>query len=141
MKHFGGFIMLNVLLFSYFSKKCLNFTRSNVISPSFSGKELRPEISICVCTHKHIHTIHVFGKTTLENMSILLQDVERVTGRKTRGLQRGEIGCKCQTFFSLLSSRRKQASNIFFPSLYKFKRRFFLKYCVVIMTPGVRLSR
>ena len=58
---------------------------------------------------------------------------ERVTGRKARGLQTEEIGCKCQTFLSLLSGRRKQTSNIFFPSLYKFKRR--LKYCVAIMTP------
>ena len=39
---------------------------------------------------------------------------ERVTGRKVRGLQTEEIGCKCQTFFSLLSGRRKQTSNIFF---------------------------
>ena len=60
---------------------------------------------------------------------------ERVTGRKARGLQREEIACKCQTFLSLLSGRRKQTSDIFF-LLYKFKRRFFLKYCVAIMTPG-----
>ena len=39
---------------------------------------------------------------------------ERVTGIKARGLQMEEIGCKCQTFFSLLSGRRKQTSNIFF---------------------------
>ena len=38
---------------------------------------------------------------------------ERVTGRKARGLQTEEIGCKCQTFLSLLSARRKQASDIF----------------------------
>ena len=38
---------------------------------------------------------------------------ERVTDRKARGLQTEEIGCKCQTFFSLLSSRRKQTSDIF----------------------------
>ena len=25
---------------------------------------------------------------------------------------------------------------MFFPSLYKFKRRFLLKFCVAIMTPG-----
>ena len=46
---------------------------------------------------------------------------ERVTGRKARGLQTKEIGCKCQTFFiSLLSGRRKQTSHIciFFPLLY-----------------------
>ena len=38
---------------------------------------------------------------------------ERVTGRKARGLQMEEIAYKCQTFFSLLSGRRKQTSNIF----------------------------
>ena len=122
--------------FPIFQRNAFNFTRFNVIPPLSSGKELRPEISICVCTHKHIHTIHVFGKTTVENMSILLHDVERVTGRKARGLQREEIGCKCQTLLFLLSSRRKQTSDNFFPSLYKFKKRFLLKYCVVIMTPG-----
>ena len=39
---------------------------------------------------------------------------EGVTGRKARGLQMEEIACKCQTFLSLLSGRRKQTSNIFF---------------------------
>ena len=39
--------------------------------------------------------------------------LERVTGRKARGLQIEEIACKCQTFLSLLSGRRKQTSNIF----------------------------
>ena len=39
--------------------------------------------------------------------------IERVTGRKARGLQTEEIGCKCQTFLSLLSSKRKQTSDIF----------------------------
>ena len=38
---------------------------------------------------------------------------ERVTGRKARGLQMEEIGCKYQTFFSVLSSRRKQTSDMF----------------------------
>ena len=53
---------------------------------------------------------------------------ERVTGRKARGLQIEEIACKCQTFLSLLSSRRKQTSDIFFsPSLYKFKKEVSLK--------------
>ena len=53
---------------------------------------------------------------------------ERVTGRKARGLQTEEIGCKCQTFFlSLLSGRRKQTTCVvFFPLLYtNFKRGFF----------------
>ena len=35
-------------------------------------------------------------------------NTERVTGRKARGLQMEERGCKCQTFLSLLSSRRKK---------------------------------
>ena len=105
-------------------RNAFNFTRSNVIPPLFSGKELRPEISICVCTHKLIHTIHVFGKTTVENMSILLHDVQRVTGRKDRGLQMEEIGCKCQAFLSLLSSRRKQISDIFFLRYTNLKEGF-----------------
>ena len=37
----------------------------------------------------------------------------RVTGRKARGLQTEEIGCKCQTFLSLLSDMRKQPGDIF----------------------------
>ena len=38
---------------------------------------------------------------------------ERVTGRKAKGLQLEEIGCKYQTFFiSLLSSRRKQTISV-----------------------------
>ena len=39
---------------------------------------------------------------------------ERVTGRKARGLQMEEISCKCQTFLSLLSGRKKQTGDIFF---------------------------
>ena len=54
---------------------------------------------------------------------------ERVTGRKARGLQMEEIGCKCQTFFKL------QVSD-FFLSLYKFKRRFLLKFSVAMTMPG-----
>ena len=43
-----------------------------------------------------------------------LDSIERVTGRKAKGLQTEKIACKCQTFLSLLSSRRKQTSDIFF---------------------------
>ena len=46
-----------------------------------------------------------------------LEKIERVTGRKARGLQREEGGCKCQTFLSLLSGRKqtnKKTSNMFF---------------------------
>ena len=44
---------------------------------------------------------------------------ERVTGRKARGLQMEEIACKCQTFLSLLSGRRKQTSDIYFSAAAK----------------------
>ena len=42
------------------------------------------------------------------------QALERATGRKARGLQMEETGCKSQTFLSLLSCRRKQTGDIFF---------------------------
>ena len=64
---------------------------------------------------------------------------ERITGSKARGLQTEEMACKGQTFLSLLSGRRKKRA-IFFPSLYKFKRRFLLKFCVAIVTPGFTRS-
>ena len=40
--------------------------------------------------------------------------IVRGIGRKARGLQKEETACKCQTFLSLLSGRRKQTSGIFF---------------------------
>ena len=42
-----------------------------------------------------------------------LGQLQRVTGRKSRGLQREEIDCKCQTFLSLLRGRRKQTGDTF----------------------------
>ena len=72
---------------------------------------------------------------TSKNPKMDWYNIERATGREARGRQTEERGCKCQTFLSLLSGRRKQTSDIFFPSLYKFKRRFLLKCCVA-MTPG-----
>ena len=64
---------------------------------------------------------------------------ERITGRKTRGLQMEEIGCKCQTFFNLSHKQQEETNykcQISSPSLYKFKRRFLLKLCVAMMTSG-----
>ena len=55
--------------------------------------------------------------TILPRLYRQLPECERVTGRKAKGLQREEIACKCQTFLSLLSGRRKQTSNIFFFSI------------------------
>ena len=54
-------------------------------------------------SHPHVTT----GKIALTTQT------ERVTGTKARGLQMEEIGCKCQTFLSLLSGRRKQTRDIF----------------------------
>ena len=75
-------------------------------------------------------------KLNIQKRKIMASGPERVTGRKARGLQMEEIACKCQTFLSLLSGRRKQTSNIFFLHYTNFKERFLLKYCVAIMTPG-----
>ena len=43
---------------------------------------------------------------------------ERVIGRKARGLQMEEIGCKCQTFF--ISLKQQEETNVldFPPLLY-----------------------
>ena len=99
-------------MFFYFpisQRNAFNFIRSNVIPPLFSGKELRPEISICVCTHNNVQTIHVFGKTTVENMSVLLHYVERVTGRKARGSPNG--GKRLQVSDIFISLKRQEEIN------------------------------
>ena len=99
-------------MFFYFpisQRNAFNFIRSNVIPPLFSGKELRPEISICVCTHNNVQTIHVFGKTTVENMSVLLHDLERVTGRKARASPNG--GNRLQVSDIFISLKRQEETN------------------------------
>ena len=60
----------------------------------------------------------IFSSTTFQKHQFYCTQTfygpEKVTGRKARGLQREEIGCKCQTFFiSVLSGRRKQTLDIF----------------------------
>ena len=64
-------------------------------------------------------------------------DIE-LRGKEGQGSPNGGIGCKCMIIFiSLLSSRRKQTNvESFSPSLYKFKKRFLIKICVAMMTPG-----
>ena len=56
------------------------------------------------------------------------------------GPQMEETGCKYQTFFLYLSFKQQEETNHkyqdFFPSLYKIKRRFLLKFCVAMTTPG-----
>ena len=73
------------------------------------------------CSHE-IKRRLLLGRKAMTNLNSVLKSrdstfptkvhiVERVTGKKARGLQTEEIGCKCQTFFvSLLRGRRKQTS-------------------------------
>jgi len=64
--------------------------------------------------------------------------LERVTGRKARGPQAKEIDYKCQTFFlsKAAGGNKLKWQTFLFPSLYKIKRRFLLKFCVLMTTPG-----
>ena len=55
------------------------------------------------CSHE-IKRHLLLDRKTMTNLDSILKSrdvTERVTGRKARGLQMEEIGCKCQTFFSL----------------------------------------
>ena len=62
---------------------------------------------------------------------------ERVTGRNARGLQTEEIGCKCQTFFSLFLKWQEETNGLyFFPFSVQFKERILLKFCVARTTAG-----
>ena len=54
------------------------------------------------------------GMVWVTDTGHFFQASERVTGRKARGLQTEERGCKRQTFLSLLSGRKKQTSDMFF---------------------------
>ena len=119
-----GFLVV-VHLFILVTKSCLTLCDSMDCSPPVSLPMGFPRQE------------HWSGLPFPSLRDLLDPGIERATGRKARGLQTEEISCKCQTFLSLLSRRRKQTSNIFFPSLYKFKVRFLLKYCVAIMTPGL----
>ena len=70
--------------------------------------------------------------------------IERVTGRKARGLQMEEIGCQCQTFFSLLSGRRKQtffSFSDFFPSLLLLSCFSRVRLCATHRRQPTRLPR
>ena len=61
----------------------------------------------------NLHSVLKSKDITLPTRVRIFKAVERVTSRKARGLQTEEIACKCQTFLSLLSGRRKQTSDIF----------------------------
>ena len=96
-----GFLVV-VHLFTLVTKSCLTLCDSTDCSPpvSFSMGFPRQE--------------HWSGLPFPSLRDLPDPGVERVTGRKARGLQTEEISCKCQTFLSLLSRRRKQTSDIFF---------------------------
>ena len=66
-----------------------------------------------------------------------MNETERVTARKARGLQREEMGCKCQTVVICHFRGRRKQAVIFFPVLdTNLKRGFPLQFCLAIMTPG-----
>ena len=61
------------------------------------------------------HIVHLFSQQYYLSR---LGHFERVAGRKARGLQMEEIGCKCQMFFIFfLSRKRKQTTSVRFSSL------------------------
>ena len=58
-------------------------------------------------------------------------------GNRQEGQGSPNGGNSLQVSDIFISLKRQEETNvIFFPSLYKFKRRFLLKFCVAIMTPG-----
>ena len=92
-------------------------TLSDPMDFSFPGSSIQ---------NKNLGKNELFSKKMV--LHVTFHIIEWVTGRKARGLQTEEIGCKYQTFFiSLLSGRRKQTTNVrYFPLLYtNLKRGFF----------------
>ena len=75
---------------------------------SDSGREEQP----------HLQGKAAAGRRKAERSYSMFKVSERVTGRKARDLQTEEIGCKSQTFFSLLGGKRKQTSDFFFFSIH-----------------------
>ena len=61
--------------------------------------------------NKNLGKNELFSKKMV--LHVTFHIIEWVTGRKARGLQTEEIGCKYQTFLiSLLSGRRKQTTML-----------------------------
>ena len=89
----------------------------------------------------------LLGRKVMTNLDSILKsrDITLPTkvweGNRQEGQGSPNGGNRLQVpdILSLLSSRRKQTSNIFFSSLYRFERRFLLKCCVA-MTPGFTWS-
>ena len=60
--------------------------------------------------------------------------------QKGQGSPNGRNSLQVSDIFLSLKWQEETNYRYFFPSLYKFKRRFLLKYCVAIMTPGFTWS-
>ena len=90
-----------------------------VIILSLRREEILTWEKNCLGSEVMIHMLsfgslnHVYSLETTHFVDSSMLGNERVTGRKARGLQTEEIACNCQTFFSFLSGRRKQTSDIF----------------------------
>ena len=97
--------------------KPFNITVIQVYAPTTNAKEVEVERfyedlqDLLELTPKKRCLFHHRG---LECKSRKSRDNVELTGKKARGLQKEEVACKCQTFLSLLSGRRKPTSNIFF---------------------------
>ena len=72
------------------------------------GKGVRQGCILSLCL-LNLYAEYITRNAGLEEA----QAGERVRGRKARGLQVEKGGCGRQTFFSLLSGRKKQTSDMF----------------------------
>ena len=87
----------------------------------------------------HIHNTLIFWKYSpklLIHYSISLR-LEFWEGNRQEDQGSPNGGNSLQVSDIFISLKWQEETNmIFFSSLYKFKRRFLLKYCVTIITPG-----
>ena len=58
----------------------------------------------------YVASLSFIAESLFPTALIFLNASERITGRKARGLQAEEIGCKCQTFFNL-SLKQQEETN------------------------------
>ena len=62
-----------------------------------------------------LSVVYLYWSMLLSWMERQAKNSERVTGRKARGLPMEEIGCKCQTFLTLLRAGGNKLVIFFFP--------------------------
>ena len=111
-------------VFSFFLFKVIG----NFFSQSFSH-------ALLFLTRRQWHPTPVFlpGKSHGQRSLVGCHLWGRIESDTTEATQQQQQQ-QSDIFISQAAGGNKLA--IFFPSLYKFKRRFLLKYCVAIMTPG-----